>query len=175
MDPTRRRFLQARVAPAEHVRRPPWSLRPDDAFTARCTRCGDCVRACPREIVRMSEGAFPTLDLRAHGCSLCGECSRACTTGAIAPVGSQRPFEWQAAVDNRCLALRGVECRLCGDGCEPRALRFVPVRGGVAQLKIDTAACSGCGECLSVCPTQALSLVSRDNGDPQLPAGPRES
>ncbi len=59
-----------------------------------------------------------------------------------------------------CLAERGVECRVCGDNCDTRALRFVPRRGGVAQLRVDTAACTGCGDCVGACPVAALSLVS---------------
>lgn len=64
-----------------------------------------------------------------------------------------------AAVDGACLAARGVTCGTCSDPCEPRALRLRPLLGGRALPVIDAAACTGCGDCLSVCPVGALSLV----------------
>lgn len=64
-----------------------------------------------------------------------------------------------AAVDGACLAARGVTCGTCADPCEPRALRLRPLLGGRALPVIDAAACTGCGDCLSVCPVGALSLV----------------
>lgn len=64
----------------------------------------------------------------------------------------------QLRVADRCLALSGVACRACEDSCIVRAIRFQPRLGGVDQLKVDTAACTGCGECLLVCPINALSL-----------------
>ncbi len=129
----------------------------DDLFD--CTRCGACVTVCPRQVLRTADGGFPELELSRQGCSLCGDCSRACPSGALAAVGSGRPLPWQVAVDDRCLAGHGVECRVCGDSCEARALRFRPRRGGVSGLHIEAAACTGCGECLAVCPAQALRLV----------------
>ncbi len=64
-----------------------------------------------------------------------------------------------AVVDGGCLAARGVTCGTCADPCEPRALRLRPLLGGRALPLIDAAACTGCGDCLSVCPVGALSLV----------------
>jgi ferredoxin-type protein NapF len=51
-----------------------------------------------------------------------------------------------------CLARRGVECRVCGDACDARALRLRPAPGGISELSVDSAQCTGCGECLPVCP-----------------------
>lgn len=163
MDPRRRFFLRGDpralkdeappVAP-----RPPWALRPDAQFTERCTRCGDCIAACPRQVLVAGDGGFPELALHVQGCSLCGDCVRACRPGALqadalAPADA---FVERIRVNAACLARRGVECRLCGDACDTRALRFVPQRGGIAQLQVMLEACTGCGECLPLCPTQAL-------------------
>jgi ferredoxin-type protein NapF len=163
VDSRRRSFLRgdlraANAADAPGVPRPPWSLRPDRAFTERCTRCGDCVRACPRGVLSSGDGGFPQIGFAAAGCSLCGDCAKACPTGAIDPVASPIAFVWRVRIDASCLNRRGVECRVCGEACDARALRFVPARGGIAQLQVDTAACTGCGDCVAVCPVGAIDL-----------------
>ncbi|MBC7908779.1 MAG: 4Fe-4S dicluster domain-containing protein [Rhodospirillaceae bacterium] len=58
-----------------------------------------------------------------------------------------------------CLSVNGVMCGICADPCEPRALRVRPLGGGRALPTIDFAACTGCGDCLSVCPVGALALA----------------
>lgn len=160
VDISRRRFLRAANAgpDAGPARRPPWARRPDDAFASRCTRCGDCLRACPRQVLRTGDGGFPTITFERSGCSLCGECARVCAPRAIDPASSPQPFVWWVQVDERCLTRRGVECRVCGEACEARALRFAPTLGQVAQLRIDAERCTGCGDCVPVCPTRALGL-----------------
>lgn len=162
MDPRRRSLLRGKLhdAGAETVAvppRPPWARR-EAEFTARCSRCDECVTACPRGVLKRGDGGFPQIDFSRGGCSLCGDCARACPTGAIDPKAVTEAFAWRIQVADTCLARRGVECRVCGDACDSRALRFVPARGGIAQLQVDTAACTGCGDCLSVCPVAALSL-----------------
>jgi ferredoxin-type protein NapF len=163
VDPRRRSFLRGdlrsvRTPEAAAAPRPPWSLRPDAAFTEHCTRCGDCVRACPRAVLGHGDGGFPQISFAAAGCSLCGDCAKACPSGAIDPAASPIAFVWRVRIDERCLNRRGVECRVCGDACEARALRFVPARGGIAQLQVDSAACTGCGDCVAVCPVTAIDL-----------------
>ena len=137
--------------------RPPWS-RPEEAFIARCTRCDGCATSCPQGVLKRGDGGFPQIDFSRRGCTLCGDCGRACPTGAIDPTAVRVAFTWRIQVADTCLARRGVECRVCGDACDARALRFVPSPGGIAQLRIDADACTGCGECLGVCPVVALSL-----------------
>lgn len=163
MDSRRRSFLRGKLSDAGAAEpapppRPPWSLRPDAQFTARCTRCGDCVRTCPRGVLQAGDGGFPAIRFDTAGCSLCGECARACAPRAIDPQAAPEAFSWRVQVDEKCLNRRGVECRVCGDACDTRALRFAPARGGISTLQIDTASCTGCGDCIGVCPTHALSL-----------------
>jgi ferredoxin-type protein NapF len=159
MDIKRRSFLQGRsatavIAPA----RPPWAATPDSVFAARCTRCGDCARDCPRKVLKIGDGGFPVIDFTEAGCSICGDCARVCTTGAIARAERQEPFSWRVKVSDTCLARQGVECRICGDACDAGALRFTPARGGISQMRIELESCTGCGECIATCPVQALAV-----------------
>lgn len=58
-----------------------------------------------------------------------------------------------------CLAVGGVACSVCADPCEPRALRVRPLLGGRALPVIDMDSCTGCGDCVRLCPVGALSVV----------------
>jgi ferredoxin-type protein NapF len=66
-----------------------------------------------------------------------------------------------AAIGEDCLALRGVACDLCRDSCEVSAIRFQPRLGAPAEPHIADD-CTGCGDCVAVCPSQALSLTPRE-------------
>ncbi len=159
MDIKRRLFLRGRnPGQAQAASRPPWAVEPDALFTARCTRCGDCVRTCPRQVLKAGDGGFPTIDFAEAGCSLCGDCVQVCRTAALAPSEHPEPFAWRVRVNETCLTRHGVECRVCGDACDTRALRFVPARGGIAQMQIDLASCTGCGDCIATCPVKAISV-----------------
>lgn len=70
-----------------------------------------------------------------------------------------------AVVGGACLAAQGVTCASCVDPCEPRALRIRPLLGGRGLPVVDAAACTGCGDCLNVCPVSALSLAPADLGE----------
>lgn len=161
VDQRRRFFLRGQVRPAATASerpRPPWAIHPDTAFLARCTRCGDCVDVCPEKVLKRADGGFPEIDFSQAGCTRCGDCSRACATGAIGHPEAGVAFAWKVSVSDACLNRQFVECRLCGDACDDRALRFVPARGGISQLQISEDACSGCGACVGVCPVKAISL-----------------
>jgi ferredoxin-type protein NapF len=57
-----------------------------------------------------------------------------------------------------CIARHGVVCRSCGDACTERAIRFSPCIGGIALPEILVEACSGCGNCVTACPADAIQL-----------------
>ena len=152
----RRSFLRGRPGSQSVPLRPPWALT-ESEFSDRCTRCGDCVSACPTHLLTAFSGDFPIADFRYASCNFCGDCVAACQTGALTGEGSP-PWWLNVSFNDDCLTRQGVVCRSCGDACDARAIAFRPRLGGVAQPELDAAACSGCGECLSICPTRAITI-----------------
>lgn len=165
MDPRRRRFLRGDLggvrAPVVAPARPPWALA-EREFLAACTRCGDCVRACPRSLLAKGEGGYPVVAFERQGCDFCGACDTACAPRAL-DRASRIAWPWKAVVDGRCLAARRIECRVCADACDARAIRMQPQVGSVAQPIVDAAACTGCGECKPRCPASAIHLITPES------------
>jgi ferredoxin-type protein NapF len=175
IDPRRRAFLRGRVAEAAApqppaVQRPPWAVA-EALFAERCTRCDACITACPRGVLKRGDGQFPEVDFSAQGCDFCGACAAACDAGALG-VNDQRQCRtdltaatawpsWQVHIAPTCLAQQHVECRICADACEPRAIRFQPALGGISQMVLDVSACTACGECVGVCPVGAVHTAAK--------------
>jgi len=156
VDASRRGFFRGRPRPKGEIR-PPWALD-EPAFTDACTRCNDCLAACPEKIVVTGGGGFPTVDFRHGACTFCGNCVSACIPGALARTEGGRPWLLKASIGAVCLPTQGVECRVCGDFCDARAIRFAPRLGGSPLPAIDKDTCTGCGACVAPCPTAAITI-----------------
>lgn len=167
MDLSRRRFFGSRL-PRIAPFRPPWSVS-EALFVDACTRCNDCVSVCPTTLLKRGDGGFPVADFAAAACTFCGECASACTTGAIARDASREPWSFTVTIDDRCIARQRVECRVCGEACDARAIHFRLVAGGVPLPDVDEAACTACGACLTPCPVGAIARVPRPERPPVLP------
>jgi ferredoxin-type protein NapF len=161
---SRRMFLTRRPASrAPSGPRPPWSI---ESFAISCDGCGACIEACPERILAKGADRRPVLDFSRGGCTFCGDCDTACEPRPGRPAAIDRAqFEGAARLPllarlgGACISLQGVACRLCGDPCETRAIRFRPLPGGRALPEIDDDSCNGCGICLSACPVGALSMI----------------
>jgi ferredoxin-type protein NapF len=156
---SRRQFLRGDLRGGRAGIRPPWAL-PEAAFTARCTRCDDCVAACPGALIARGSGGYPEIDFRRGGCDFCGKCLAACKAGALRTEPPDRLPAWphRAVVGSRCLSAQGVVCRACGDHCEARAIRFRLATAGRSLAQVDLARCTGCGACVGACPVQAVTM-----------------
>ena len=153
---SRRQFLRGDISGRKPALRPPWALA-GDAFLAACTRCGDCVPACPTRIV-VIVGGYPTVDFSRGECTFCGACVDACKPGALCK-SEAPPWRIQAQIGSNCMAFKDVVCRTCGDACTPAAIRFRPRLGGAAVPEVDAGRCTGCGACLAPCPANAITLA----------------
>jgi ferredoxin-type protein NapF len=156
VDVSRRGFLRGRPRPKAEIR-PPWALA-EAAFIDRCTRCNDCLPACAQAILIAGDGGYPTVDFSRAECTFCGECVKVCRPQALLRDNDRTPWAIKALISDLCLARRGVECRVCGDFCDVRAIRFTPRLGGSPLPEIATEQCTGCGACLAPCPSQAIAI-----------------
>lgn len=160
MQPGRRRFLFG-PATAPRPLLPPWA-RPLTAFARACTQCGECAKRCPTRIITAA-ALLPTIDFARGECTFCGECVRACPEPAFdrgAYEAKATPWNLVAAIGEACLARKSVVCRSCGDVCAAHAIRFPLDPGGVSSPRLDAAACTGCGACVGVCPTNAIAVAA---------------
>jgi ferredoxin-type protein NapG len=152
----------SKQADAAPVQAPPplradW-LRPPGAaeealFLERCTKCSDCIKACPPgAIVAHAGDGTPVLFADQSPCLLCDDfpCIAACATDALLPVDAVGDVRMGVAAISQRLCTAGQGCHACVSKCPTNALAmdFESLR-----LVIVPELCVGCGICESVCKT----------------------
>ena len=68
------------------------------------------------------------------------------------------PHSRAAKVVGSCFSIQGVICRLCEEKCPEGAILLIPLCGGYARPQVVAERCTGCGDCLAVCPGGALEM-----------------
>lgn len=147
-------YQEANPAPVPPTRtriRPP-GARAEPEFIARCTRCDDCIRACPFDALARDTQGHPWLwDPAGHPCYMCDgyPCIAACKPLALSFFDRRLRIIGLASIDAAtCIAHAGEECTACRDSCrDAKAIRRVdhlPV--------VDAGRCTGCGVCVGKCP-----------------------
>ncbi|MCW8916370.1 MAG: ferredoxin-type protein NapF [Magnetovibrio sp.] len=167
---SRRSFFKGRVhASANPAMRPPWALS-ETQFVDTCTTCDKCLSACNEGILVPGDAGFPTVDFQNGECTFCGDCIKVCTPGALSINDNETPTPWQhyAEIGSGCLSANGITCRVCGDRCDTRAIRFQLAVGGVAHPILDTSTCTGCGACIAPCPVGAVKIQHVQSEEHQM-------
>ena len=135
---------------------PPWSG--DEAlFLSRCSGCNSCLDACENAILQPGSGGIPVVNFEVAECVFCYACAQACPESLFLPQFSA-PWSLKSVIGAGCLAKQAVECRSCQDSCEANAIRFRPSPVGIWQPDAVSDACTGCGACVSVCPTSVIRM-----------------
>ncbi|HEX8980340.1 MAG TPA: ferredoxin-type protein NapG [Parasulfuritortus sp.] len=169
-------YLLRQEAKAQpYALRPPGALAEKD-FEAACIKCGQCVNACPPDILKLAPAGgdlpigTPYFTPRSGACIMCPDipCLKACPTGALAPelkdINQARMGLAVIDIEN-CLSWKGLRCEICYRDC--------PIRGKAIRLETDprglskhamfrpivnSDACTGCGICEHSCPTELAAI-----------------
>lgn len=157
-DITRRQFLRGDFSRRKTPLRPPWALA-EPAFIAACTRCRECVVACPERILAPDANGYPAVDFTRGECTFCAKCLEACAPKALLRTEGQAPWLLKAHIGDACVAKSNVVCRSCGDACPVQAIRFSPRLNAAALPEVALPTCTGCGACVAPCPADAVSLA----------------
>ena len=159
----------ARALPAYAVR-PPGAL-PEERFLGACLRCGQCVRSCPYDVLRLARlgdeipTGTPYFIARENPCRMCEDipCMKACPSGALSkslPTIYEARMGLAVLLDHEnCLNHLGLRCDVCYRACplidEAITLDLlVNRRSGVHTLFIPVVHskhCTGCGKCEHTC------------------------
>lgn len=152
----RRSFLRGGSAATPPLR-PPWAIA-EPLFLDRCTGGGDCIAACPEQVLARGDGGYPVFDPGRGECLFCADCVESCAPDAL-DAGLSAAWTIKAGIAATCLARNGVTCFSCRDACGEAAIGFRPALGG-ALPEIDATRCTGCGACVGVCPVAAIALAA---------------
>jgi len=152
--------------------RPP-GAREEAAFKAMCIRCGNCVRACPSEIITRDTAGpadsfltpvirYPAELYTGRYClETCHQCTQSCPSGALERLPLARKNRYRiglAVIDvDECLLTFEQECGVCAETgtCPQEAITIALY---VGTVRIDPDKCNGCGACRAVCPVGAISV-----------------
>ena len=125
-------------------------------FLAACTRCGDCVPACPHGTIFLLDTHTgiamntPALDLTNKACHLCKNfpCIATCEPNALKPVDPETlRFAKVRINSSTCLPFQGPECGVCVSVCPlPGAITF-----NLTIPQINPDVCNGCAACREAC------------------------
>ncbi|QDT67481.1 quinol dehydrogenase periplasmic component [Planctomycetes bacterium MalM25] len=144
------------------VFRPPGAIE-EAEFLAGCTRCGDCITACPYDAIhnapeRLGErvAATPIIEADTQACLMCEDfpCIASCEPGVL--TDRIPPVMGTAVVtEHLCLAYHHTTCTVCSERC--------PVEGAIlltdGKPTVIEAACTGCGVCRYVCPAPENAIL----------------
>lgn len=150
--------------PTDHYLRPP-GARIEEEFRNVCSRCGNCVHACPVQAIKLDHSGarghgVPYIDPNASACVMCEgiNCVTHCPSGALLPITLSEidmgTAEWHESTCVR--TAQGEECTMCTDHCPVGATAIEVVEN---RIVVHPSGCTGCGSCQNNCPTMPKSIT----------------
>ncbi|MBN2270015.1 MAG: 4Fe-4S binding protein [Sedimentisphaerales bacterium] len=151
--------------------RPPGAL--DEAtFVGLCTRCGNCIRACPHGIIERNLGEkgwagilTPVLSFENDYCREdCTRCTEICPAGAIIRIPPDEKSNVRIGLPrvdmDICLLSEDKECSACMRWCPYEAISYIFSKESYSLIPvIDPKKCNGCGACQTACPTRPTKAI----------------
>jgi ferredoxin-type protein NapG len=161
--------MVGRSESAPFALRPPGAL-PEEDFLATCIRCGQCVEACPYDILELGNelrdpapGA-PSFSARDNPCRMCPDvpCIPPCPTGSLVqdtPIEDARMGLAVLIDQENCIAFQGLRCEVCFRVCplidKAITLEYRPQqrtgRHAFFLPVVHSEFCTGCGMCEQAC------------------------
>lgn len=134
--------------------RPPYAAM-DTTFEA-CKTCeAMCVGVCEEKIIKRDAQGVPFLDFSHSGCSNCHKCLEACIPNVLN--NPERFIQGKARISMMsCMSYHDTICFSCKEPCLDNAIVF---EGMFRPIMIPDK-CTGCGYCVSVCPSAAITLTA---------------
>ena len=142
------------------VVRPPYAKGID--FSA-CSSCEDkpCVSVCYEKIIKIDKEGLPFLDFSKSGCTFCEDCAKVCEKEVLSLEKGKELINAKFTISfESCMAHNNTICFSCKEPCIEDAILF----NGMFNPVIDNDKCTGCGFCLSRCPTNAISYLATQLG-----------
>ena len=162
---TYRKEAIALITDAKNVpavfRRPPGSLAQEEEFNLACTRCGDCIEACPHLAIHGDEDTGPFIDPNKAACHLCSDfpCIASCQEGALQEFDEFVLPSFGVAeliVKNCNNTKQALSCDACYKICPVSdAILVANDASGIPEF---TKNCTACGLCRMVCPTIPVAI-----------------
>lgn len=151
--------------------RPPGAVE-ERTFVGLCTRCGNCIRVCPHQIIERDLGEkgwtgilTPVLSFENDYCREdCTRCTEVCPAGALVRVlPDEKPnirIGLPSVDMDLCLLSEDRECSACMRWCPYDAIRYVFSEASYSLTPIiDPGRCNGCGACQAACPTKPVKAI----------------
>ncbi len=142
------------------ILRPPYH-KDISLFLSQCPLCQTqaCVADCEEEIIVIQADKTPTLNFKNKGCTFCEACAKACELNVLDIDSGQEQINANFYIDSkRCIAHFGTICSACLEPCIDDAIIF----NGMFNPVIDDNRCTGCGFCMSRCPSGAIFYKALD-------------